>query len=148
MELLWEDEFSGRRECPGAVRRHIREVLAERLASSELDDVLLVVSELVTNSVLHVGRSLRVRVLIEPGLLRLEVLDDSPRQPIVRRTAQGTEVSGRGLPLVDRLSRAWGIELRERGKCVWSELALTVGEPTQPVSAGVRLRRLPDDRPW
>lgn len=145
MLVLFDERVPGGRESPRLVRTQVRSALAGRVDPDDLATVLLVVSELVTNSVLHVGSQLRVRLLGDDAVLRVEVADDSPRLPITRRTFLGTEVSGRGLPLVDRLSNAWGAEPAPSGKLVWSELEMRVREP---VATGPTPHRPPGGRPW
>ena len=86
-----------------------------------IDDWLLIVSEVVTNAVVHARTPTRivvrwdgVRVLVEvfDGMAHLlpKLLDDLPA------------VGGRGLFLIDRLSSAWGVETFPDGKCVWARL--------------------------
>lgn len=87
-------------------------------------DTELVVTELVANAVRHAGTAIVVR-LVEltetPGGVRAEVSDSSTR-PVRPRHAGGLEESGRGLLLVDLLSRRWGETATESGKTVWAEI--------------------------
>ncbi|MGA5701230.1 ATP-binding protein [Peterkaempfera bronchialis] len=115
----------------------------------------LLVSELVTNAVVHAeGLLIAVGVRLERGRLRIEVDDDSARPPIEAPTgpenAQEDE-SGRGLQLTAALAEEHGWEPTPRGKQVWFELAL----PEPPgASAGAALQASPttpyrrDPRPW
>jgi anti-sigma regulatory factor (Ser/Thr protein kinase) len=83
------------------------------MTRTQLDDVTLLVSEMVTNSVHHAGvgprDDLGVELLIFADRLRLAVVDPgSTRVPrLVRRLAD--EPRGIGLLLVDRLSLGWGV---------------------------------------
>jgi anti-sigma regulatory factor (Ser/Thr protein kinase) len=103
-----------------------RSVLAAALPASARDDVLLLVSELVTNAVrhAHVGpdRSLRVELKQWPGRLRVEVA--SPGDGFVHKpvppSSDGT--GGWGLFLVDQIAYRWGITDGTGGTCVWFEL--------------------------
>lgn len=84
----------------------------------------LLVSELVTNAILH-GRSSATVELHRPAeTLRVAVRDDNPELPSVgEHPALGAE-AGRGLQIVSVLARRWGVEPCDGGKAVWFELAL------------------------
>lgn len=90
------------------------------------DSARLLVSELVTNSILH-GVSEGegwIDVIIErrAGCVRIEVLDSasSGRRPVLR-PVDPTSTSGWGLQLVDRLATVWGVETGT-GTRVWCEI--------------------------
>lgn len=84
------------------------------------DDACLVVSELVTNALGH-GRSDAVlRLLHRDGLLRVEVLDDDTRLPVIV-APDPNSLSGRGLTLVASLAALWGADRTGFGKVVWAE---------------------------
>lgn len=113
-------------DAPWAARRSLYDALqAWRLDGLPglLDDAQLVVSELVTNAVLHTlgGAVLELEVVAER--LRLCVTDSSERRPAVR-DPDPEETGGRGMVLVSALAVAWGAEEHPRGKTVWAELAL------------------------
>lgn len=104
--------------------------MSDRLAALGFADSAfaaeLLVSELVTNAVLHARTDIRVSVDQHGDVVRIGVADFSPRQVrMVRRSAESG--TGRGLLLVDGIATRWGIEPLERGKVVWFEL------PRQPV---------------
>ncbi|OEU86801.1 hypothetical protein DB35_24570 [Streptomyces abyssalis] len=89
------------------------------------ETVLLLVSELVTNAVVHAGTPSVLRMLLPgrhaPGAVRLEVADMStcpPRQ----RHAEGDDTNGRGLELVSGLADRWGWQREGFGKRIWCEL--------------------------
>jgi anti-sigma regulatory factor (Ser/Thr protein kinase) len=84
-----------------------------------IDDIVLVVSELVTNALLHGHGTPVVRLLDGGDQVRVEVCDDSPLLPVSHRV---TPTSGLGLRVVEQLSSAWGASRRGRGKVVWCEL--------------------------
>lgn len=95
-------------------------------------DVALVISELMTNALLHGSlrdRLIRVRLVTTPTALRVEVSDPrGERLPCVR-DATGEDQFGRGLLLVGALADDWGVRPRAGvGKTVWAEwsLALTL----------------------
>ncbi|CAM5292319.1 ATP-binding protein [Streptomyces narbonensis] len=95
------------------------------------DTVALVVSELVTNAVVHTA-SARVICEIREGedTLRIAVRDEGgPAGPRMRDC--GEDERGRGLLIVDALCTAWGADRTGHGtaQIVWAELAHGMGEP-------------------
>lgn len=96
---------------------------ADRRAAAE--DVLLVVSELVTNACLHAEGPESLRVLRLAEVLRLEVADRGAGQPAPRTPHRAGRPGGHGMFIVQRLCRAWGIDRTPGapGKTVWAELA-------------------------
>ncbi|MCK7626688.1 ATP-binding protein [Streptomyces sp. RS10V-4] len=83
---------------------------------------VLLVSELVGNAVRHTGaRAFGLRILRRRGWIRVEVRDPSRGLPCLM-PVQATDVSGRGLFLVDKLSDRWGVDLLPRGKTTWFEV--------------------------
>ena len=84
-----------------------------------LEDAVLLVSELVTNSILHGGPPVVVAVDCEESALRVRVRDGSADIPTPRQAGREDE-GGRGLEIVATLSDDWGIEPHEDdGKHVW-----------------------------
>ncbi|MEU4263209.1 ATP-binding protein [Streptomyces sp. NPDC025273] len=109
-----------RRSVP-AVREFVRGAVTDWGFGTRLDDVLLCVSELATNALLHgvpPGRGYLVRLRLEENgrVLSAEVHDSGGGVPAVRRP---DGESGRGLLLVDALADRWGVGEREPGKVVW-----------------------------
>ncbi|GAA5069912.1 ATP-binding SpoIIE family protein phosphatase [Streptomyces similanensis] len=119
--------------APGSARTLARATLAEwrgrglavpdRLA----DDVMVVVSELVTNAVVHAGTDVEMVCRLEPetGACVVEVSDQHPsRAPRDHRAPTPYEPPeyGRGLRLVAALAEAWGITYRPGVKTVWARL--------------------------
>jgi CheY-like chemotaxis protein/anti-sigma regulatory factor (Ser/Thr protein kinase) len=91
------------------------------------DDASAVVSELVSNAVLHAGTGCVLSLRFRPPTLRLEVEDLGPGMPDVQFTGIGDE-HGRGLLLVNALCAAWGAEPAPGGgKRVWAELCVPTG---------------------
>jgi anti-sigma regulatory factor (Ser/Thr protein kinase) len=112
-------------------RRLARDRLSEWGYTGRHDDVVLVVSELVSNAIRHGWGTATIRLSGSSGRVRIEVADDSPVLPSVR---QGGPDGGWGLALTERLSEHWGVERRDAGKVVWCELVPAVagdmgGEP-------------------
>jgi serine phosphatase RsbU (regulator of sigma subunit) len=104
----------------------IRAQVAARLAGWGLhgltDTAQLLVSELVTNALVHGAGSLGVR-LIKGRTLLCEVHDDGADMPHLRH-ADATDESGRGLQLVHHLAERWGTHRTATGKIVWVEQRL------------------------
>lgn len=108
--------------APRAARRRVAELLAG-VPDLDLDVVALLVSELVTNVVLHAGSVAHLRVRVVGDHVRVEVADRSPQLPVLRPVRRGA-VTGRGLHIVDRLADRWGVRAGDvgDGKVVWFEL--------------------------
>ncbi|MFG2916867.1 ATP-binding protein [Kitasatospora sp. NPDC048298] len=94
----------------------------DRRAAAE--DVLLMVSELVTNACLHApGGPRELRLHWDGARLRVEVADASPVPPRLRPYATMSRPGGHGLRVVDRLAAAWGSRPEDGGKQVWLEVS-------------------------
>lgn len=107
----------------GEARGVVRDLL-ERWGYRELiDDAELVVSELVTNAVVHAETGCAVIVNRGEGGIRIEVQDQGPGWPDPQSPGAGAE-GGRGLMIVSALSTAWGIQAVDRSKRVWVELSM------------------------
>jgi serine phosphatase RsbU (regulator of sigma subunit)/anti-sigma regulatory factor (Ser/Thr protein kinase) len=132
--------------APGAARRMVREALADwgelALPGAEIvrerlaEDAVLVVSELVTNAVVHAGTDVELLCRLEitdggaVGAVVVEVSDHHPSRAVREEAAErayGTPEYGRGLRLVATLSEAWGITYRTGVKTVWARLPVDGG---------------------
>jgi anti-sigma regulatory factor (Ser/Thr protein kinase) len=113
---------------PEAVR-HARRFTRRTLRSwgvpdDKMDGVLLAVSELVTNALVHTDGQVRLDITLINHRLRISVADTSPRTPI-KPTSIGWEATGgRGILLVEAMSAVWGTVPVSGGKQVWSEIPL------------------------
>ncbi|MEU1311453.1 ATP-binding protein [Streptomyces cinnamoneus] len=96
---------------------------ADHRAAAE--DVLLVVSELVTNACLHADGPEELRVSCTGKVLRLEVADLGAGTPAPRTPHRAGRPGGHGMFIVQRLCLDWGVLRRDgvAGKTVWAELA-------------------------
>ncbi|MEV0317057.1 ATP-binding protein [Streptomyces sp. NPDC050658] len=121
----------------GRARRWAR----SRLAGSGIgvdeplaETLILLISELVTNAVVHTGCPAVLRMVLPDapdvaeeaagqvsGTVRVEVADASARPPRPRH-AEGDETNGRGLELVDGLADRWGWQTEGAGKSIWCEV--------------------------
>jgi anti-sigma regulatory factor (Ser/Thr protein kinase) len=110
----------------------LEQAKAWQLPRDTAETATLLLSELMTNAVRHSrvpGRQISARCqLLSATILRIEVSDAGNGLPVPRTSAPDDE-SGRGLALVEALSRAWGSYRRPYGigKTVWFELALPDG---------------------
>jgi len=109
--------------APEAARRSL-EALRPSLDGAVVDEAMLLVSELVTNSVRHAELgpedTIAVRVLTTPSALRVEVADPGPGFDPADVPAPNGH-GGWGLSLLDRIAARWGVS-REDGAQVWFEL--------------------------
>ena len=108
-----------------AARTEVTRRLAPRLTSGALEDVRLLLTELITNSLRHADMGpddeIGVRAELVDGTVRIEVSDPGNNGPVeVRRP--GVRGGGYGLFLVDRLTNRWGVD-RDDGTTVWAELS-------------------------
>jgi anti-sigma regulatory factor (Ser/Thr protein kinase) len=122
---------------PDAVR-DAREAVCKTVTDwgfgSIADDLILCLSEALTNSITHAahGRTVAVLVRRDGPMVHIEVVDCDDRRP---KSIVPAEVKlpdppparhqpverGRGMFLIEMLSSRWGVELRPPGKCVWFE---------------------------
>ncbi|MFJ5262250.1 SpoIIE family protein phosphatase [Streptomyces sp. NPDC088387] len=106
-------------------RRFTRRTLRGWGVTEEADAILLVVSELVTNALVHTDGRVRLDLTLVGSRFRVAVADASPRSP-VKPTSIGWEATGgRGLLLVEAMSATWGTVPVSGGKQVWSEIGLS-----------------------
>jgi anti-sigma regulatory factor (Ser/Thr protein kinase) len=89
-------------------------------------DVLLLLTELVTNAVRHGAAGPRQPVRVEmrqwPRRVRVEVIDEGTEFTQIRRREGARESGGWGLLLVDRIADSWGVGRSASGTCVWFEI--------------------------
>ena len=106
--------------APARARHEVRSMLLGfGLDETQLDDVLLAVSELVTNAFEHGESPQRLELAYFEGELTLQVHDTGSRLPQLRAPAPA-EARSRGLVLVQALSEDWGFEVCPGGKFVWA----------------------------
>ncbi|WP_406283765.1 ATP-binding protein [Streptomyces sp. NBC_00209] len=120
-----------RRSVP-LVRKFVREALADWACEEHhvnTDDVLLCVSELATNALVHgvpPGRGYRLFLHWDraEARLRIEIHDSGDGEvPETAPSPDPTAERGRGLMLVSALAAKWGVGERNPGKIVWCEFA-------------------------
>lgn len=124
LSWAWEMALPVTGQTPSLARQATREVLAGWRVTHLEETAVLLVSELVTNSVRHActqGSMLALRIEIARTSLRIEIHDGDPRWP-KPSTTTGLDESGFGLVLVDALADKWGVCDTATGKAVWAEL--------------------------
>jgi serine phosphatase RsbU (regulator of sigma subunit)/PAS domain-containing protein/anti-sigma regulatory factor (Ser/Thr protein kinase) len=98
------------------------------------DAVLLVVSELVTNALVHTQGPVHVDLMLRGDRVRVCVSDSSPRAPAKPVIVDWEATGGRGLLLVEAMSDSFGSMPVAHGKQVWSEMVVPRSQsaPTGP----------------
>jgi anti-sigma regulatory factor (Ser/Thr protein kinase) len=118
--------FSPSRSAPALARRFTRGYLADAGADARCQQVSeLLVSELVTNALVHAHSTARVGITLTDGIARVEVTDDGPGEPELKEPGPD---GGYGLWLTDTLAWFWGVTHRAASsdKTVWFTVPLTV----------------------
>ncbi|WP_181795050.1 ATP-binding protein [Streptomyces sp. WELS2] len=132
MSLLRQRRFPRSPRSVRAARAFVLETLTQWGYLDRHDDVLICVSELATNAVLHgvpPGREFCVGVVGGDSLIRIEVRDSGGGDPeIVRGPAEGC--GGRGLHIASSLADGFGVTRQNPGEIVWTEFKC--GLPAAP----------------
>lgn len=117
-----ETQFAPEATSPARARDFVERYLNQQDLPYLVDASCLVVSELVTNAVVHARTPIRVSIEEMQSCVKLKVYDESvdiPMPSLADRVGTDNE-SGRGLGLVDACSEDWGAELAgDEGKCIW-----------------------------
>jgi anti-sigma regulatory factor (Ser/Thr protein kinase) len=109
-------------DAPGQARSFVRDFCsASGFPEDFCDTSVLLVNELVSNAVVHVGMGPTVEIRRIDSGLRFAVCDESPILPTQREPSVYAD-SGRGLLLLRRLASDWGIRPQSGGKCIWFDL--------------------------
>jgi anti-sigma regulatory factor (Ser/Thr protein kinase) len=128
--------------APAEARALLADVCEAWGVPQVLDAALVVVSELVTNAVVHATGAVHMTVLLRRSNLHLVVRDASPEPPrrmtATLRTTNGVSLDsgGRGLPLLDAMCKSWGHLSSDTGKAVWGIIdVVEAGQDTEELSA-------------
>jgi CheY-like chemotaxis protein len=116
-------EFGSGTTSPAQARRFARGVLSDE-TEELVETVELLLTEMVTNAVVHAGSSTTVSVGLLEDHVHVQVHDRVPAAVQARRPDEDAE-SGRGLLLVEALARSWGSAPFADGKIVWFDVART-----------------------
>jgi serine/threonine-protein kinase RsbW len=125
-----EVELSQERTAPARARAELRHAVRGWLSEEDAATATLLVSELVTNAVIHPdwdpGGSVGLRITTYADRLRVEVTDSGPGFDVERLRRRPALTGGQGLLVVDGLASRWGIDrVRVDGELrflVWFEL--------------------------
>lgn len=124
---MTEFQIPGGPRAPESARAKLSESFGERLDAPVVNDLRLLVSELVTNCVLHGGATgdgaITVRTDISDAAVRTEVCHAGPSFVPPGEDPDLDSPGGLGLFLVEQMSAAWGIA-EGCETCVWFELGL------------------------
>lgn len=113
--------------APAVARAHLKDLLQDAPADV-LEDVLLLTTEVLTNSLRHAPVDVRDRIHLavhtSEDAVRVEVTDPGTGAIFTPRIAEPHETGGRGLLLLAELSDRWGID-RSQATTVWFELSFS-----------------------
>jgi serine phosphatase RsbU (regulator of sigma subunit)/PAS domain-containing protein len=114
--------FAAAERSVAEARRFTRQTLQEWGAVDLVDSASLIVSELVTNALVHTGTPALVTLTLHGPDLRIDVEDRHPGRiiPIVTIPTPDTSEHGRGMVITRSLSSAWGVEYTAAMKRVWA----------------------------
>ena len=98
-----------------------RDYLQSVCPPEAIEIAALLITELVTNAVLHARTPIVVVIESSPGTVFLAVNDEAATEPIARDYAIDA-ATGRGIKLVRELSTRWGVDRSGDGKRVWCEI--------------------------
>jgi anti-sigma regulatory factor (Ser/Thr protein kinase) len=121
---MWRGEIglAGDPTSAREARAFVRMALHERVSAANLQDALLLASEMVSNVIRHAGTPLTLSLEIHRGYLRMTVTDGALPFESAAAGDSGERESGRGMGIIASLSRRWGIGATPIGKSIWAEL--------------------------
>jgi anti-sigma regulatory factor (Ser/Thr protein kinase) len=106
-----------------AARRLVADVLDASHFSGDVDTVLLLVSEVVTNAVRHAATPFELTMTVGVSKVTVSVVDHDREHPPEVQDPGPNDTSGRGLLIVDTLATSWGYDTIDGdAKSVWFEL--------------------------
>jgi anti-sigma regulatory factor (Ser/Thr protein kinase) len=109
-------------ESVDLARRRTHDICTQWGLTDVEGQVQSVVTELVTNAVIHAGTAIELSYALSPPFLHVAVRDQSDARP---RRRTGDDERGYGLTLVDAFARHWGHHPTSNGKVVWAAIRLT-----------------------
>lgn len=114
-----------------AGRRFIEDQVVALGGESVVDDAALVAAELLANALQHGKPPFGVDVKAHGSMIRVEVHDGESRPPIRPTQSVTSNMTGRGLMLVEAASVRWGVmQIPDDGKVVWAEF-----DPERPANS-------------
>ncbi len=136
MNTVFEERLLRGPEAPGSARRRVEEWFAAELDDTRLGTAKLLISELVTNAVLHGDGTITLRAALDDDRLLVEVIDEGSGFERVVEKHDFEQIGGWGLRIVDSEASRWGVH--EGTTHVWFELERPgprVGGPKNPLQA-------------
>lgn len=119
---MWKGQISTKVADVAATRGAVADHLASLGIQEEIDLVTLLVSEVVSNAVLHGAAPQAIEVDVSPQMIHVEVSDQAPAEPVVQ-PVDVARIGGNGMRIVDGLSSAWGVSQHPgNGKHVWFDV--------------------------
>jgi anti-sigma regulatory factor (Ser/Thr protein kinase) len=115
-------ELESGTRSPARARAVAADLVSEMHLEAIGDDLVLIVSELVTNAVRHAKPPVRLEIQADEHRVTVAVADGSPGRPVAHTAAADAE-GGRGLPIIDLLAAETGVRPSPPGKTVWAALA-------------------------
>jgi anti-sigma regulatory factor (Ser/Thr protein kinase) len=94
-------------------------LLGREITADRRHDLDLLVSEVVTNAVVHAGTDIELLISADAESVVVEVRDFGAEDPVLRGTTNGADAGGWGLQFVETMSSEWGVNPAEPGKVVW-----------------------------
>lgn len=100
---------------PGQARAFVRDLLTRwRIDGDVREDAELLITELVTNAIIHAHSEVTVKVRRDEDVIRFSVFDRGPGEIRLRRPAP-EEVTGRGLHFLDQIASEWKVAANPDG---------------------------------
>ncbi|MER7207287.1 ATP-binding protein [Streptosporangium sp. NPDC000239] len=109
----------------GVARQYVTALLTRAgYTAAHMQDVVLLVSEVVTNAVVHTassdpGGKVTVKIALDGNKIYVEVIDDGSNEVPMPRAPDDLGLGGRGLWLVEALSDSWGASVEQGRTSVW-----------------------------
>ena len=128
MSVQVERRYAADSLSPTAARSFVSEMLELWDCDDAEEIACLLTNELVTNAVVHAATEIVLRMKLDPPTLLVEVEDGADDLPQPVELTPYSE-HGRGLLLIDSLSRRWGARRCPPGKVVWFELTVGAADP-------------------
>lgn len=132
--------FPQRPESVAEARRFVRAAVDD-VAPDLVDTAELLVSELVTNALLHARTDVDVSARVEDNAVRVRVRDQRPDRKLLPQECPAYAGTGQGLAVVDKLASRYGVEADEVCKTAWFELRF---DGTPPRANGWEAAEQPD----
>ncbi|GAA2888249.1 hypothetical protein Acy02nite_81550 [Actinoplanes cyaneus] len=125
-------------EPAGQLRLQARSVLAPFFPADQVEDVLVVISELVQNVTQHTTGGGTLLLAWDDDGITVEVRDQDRSMPR-QESPDGHRIGGRGLLLVAGICSSWGTTIHDQGKSVWARVTIASDDTSSR-------RREDDDR--